>query len=205
MGIYRDQILPRAIDRMLAAGEIMKYRGHTAEGLHGEVVEIGFGSGLNCEKYPDEVTTVHAVDPATVGRKLAAGRVAATHAEVRYIGLDGRSLPLDDESCDSALSTYTLCTIPDVERAIDEVMRVLRPGGAFHVLEHGLAPDPGVARWQRRLNPIQRRVGDGCHLDRAHDDLLRSAGMEIEVNEQWYGDGPKAFSRFYRIVARKPA
>ncbi len=204
MGIYREQLLPRAIDRMLSAGEIMKYRGHVVEGLHGEVVEIGFGSGLNCEKYPEAVSRVHAVDPHKVGRKLAAERVAATHVDVRYVGLDGQSLPLDDESCDSALSTYTLCTIPDAGMAIREIRRVLRPGGAFHVLEHGLAPDDKVARWQHRLTPIQRRVGDGCHLNRDHEVLLSEAGFEIESCEQWYADGPKAFSRFYRIVARKP-
>lgn len=204
MGIYREQFLPRFIDKTLGTGEIMKYRGQVTEGLHGDVVEIGFGSGLNCEKYPPEVSRVHAVDPATVGRKLAEDRVAATHADVRYVGLDGRSLPLEDESCDSALSTYTLCTIPDVERAIQEILRVLKPGGTFHVLEHGLAPDEKVARWQRRLNPVQRRLGDGCHLDRDHHALIGEAGFEIESSEQWYARGPKPYSRFYRIVGRKP-
>ena len=107
MGIYRTQILPRIIDRMLSAGEIMKYRGQTTAGLHGEVVEIGFGSGLNVEKYPSDVSRVFAVDPSLVGQKLAAPRVAASPVEVEYTGLDGQSLPLDDESCDAALSTYT--------------------------------------------------------------------------------------------------
>ena len=204
MGLYRDQILPRAIDRMLGVEAIMRERAIVADGLHGEVVEIGFGSGLNVEVYPAEVTTVHAVDPAAVGRKLAADRVAASPAEVRHVGLDGEDLPLDDESCDGALSTFTLCTIPDAQRAVAEVWRVLRPGGAFHVLEHGLAPDPSVVAWQRRLNPIQRRLGDGCHLDRPHDRMLRDAGFVLETNHQWYAAGPKPMSRFYRIVARKP-
>lgn len=129
MGVYRSQILPRYINRALAAGEIMKYRGLTAEGLRGRVVEVGFGSGLNIEKYPTEVTHVYAVDPSLVGRTLAAERVAASPVEIEYVGLDGQSLPLADESCDCALSTYTLCTIPDVATALREVLRVLKPGG----------------------------------------------------------------------------
>ncbi len=204
MGIYRQQVLPRIIDRLLSTGEVMKYRSQTVEGLHGKVVEIGFGSGLNVSLYPPEVTTVYAVDPATVGQKLAADRVAASPVDVEYIGLDGQSLPLDDESCDAALSTYTLCTIPDAALALTEVFRVLKPGAKFHLLEHGLAHEEGVVKWQRRFNPIQKRVGDGCHLDRDHRSMLTDAGFEIESLEEWYAKGPKPFASFYRGVAVKP-
>ena len=205
MGIYREQVLPRAIDKLLSTGEVMKYRSQTVEGLHGTVVEIGFGSGLNVSLYPQEVTTVYAVDPAKVGQKLAAERVEASHVNVQYVGLDGQSLPLNDESCDGALSTYTLCTIPDAALALSEVMRVLKPGAKFHVLEHGLAPEEKVAKWQGRLNPIQKRIGDGCHLDRDHRTMLLDAGFEIESLDEWYANGPKPLSRFYRGVAIKPA
>lgn len=204
MGFYANQILPRFIDKALSVGEIMKYRGQTAEGLHGRVVEIGFGSGLNVEKYPAEVTHVYAVDPSLVGRRLAARRVAASHAEVEYVGLDGQSLPLDDESCDSALSTYTLCTIPDVAAALQEVRRVLRPGGRFHVFEHGLSRDEKVARRQRRFNPIQRRLGGGCRLDRDHWELLTDAGFELRTHAEFYGRGPRIIAAYYRGVAVKP-
>lgn len=204
MGIYREQILPRAIDKLLSTGEVMKYRTQTVQGLHGEVVEIGFGSGLNVSLYPPEVTTVYAVDPAKVGQKLAADRVADSHVNVQYIGLDGQSLPLDDESCDAALSTYTLCTIPDAGLALNELMRVLKPGARFHLLEHGLAPEDGVAKWQTRLNPIQKRIGDGCHLDRDHRAMLLEAGFEIESLDEWYAKGLKPLARFYRGVAVKP-
>lgn len=204
MGIYRHQVLPRLIDKLLSTGEVMKYRAQTVDGLHGKVVEIGFGSGLNVSLYPPEVTTVYAIDPATVGQKLAAERVAESSVDVQYIGLDGQSLPLDDESCDAALSTYTLCTIPDAGLALSEVMRVLKPGARFHVLEHGLAPERNVAKWQSRLNPIQKRVGDGCHLDRDHRSMLTDAGFEIESLEEWYAKGPKSYSRLYRGVAVKP-
>lgn len=205
MGIYREQLLPRAIDKLLSTGEVMKYRTQTVDGLHGKVVEIGFGSGLNVSLYPPEVTTVCAVDPAKVGQKLAADRVAASHVDVQYVGLDGQSLPLDDESCDAALSTYTLCTIPDAPLALSEIMRVLKPGARFHVLEHGLAPEENVAKWQSRLNPIQKRLGDGCHLDRDHRAMLLEAGFEIESLDEWYAKGPKPMARFYRGVAIKPA
>ncbi len=205
MGIYRREVLPRVIDKLLSTGEVMKYRSQAVEGLHGKVVEIGFGSGLNVSLYPPEVTTVYAVDPATVGQKLAAERVSDSPVDVQYIGLDGQSLPLDDESCDAALSTYTLCTIPDAGLALSEVMRVLKPGARFHVLEHGLAPDPNVAKWQGRLNPIQKRLGDGCHLDRDHRAMLTDAGFEIESLDEWYAKGPKSFSRLYRGVAIKPS
>lgn len=204
MGFYVDNVLPRGIDKLLGTGEIMKYRGQIADGLHGEVVEIGFGSGLNCEKYPPEVTRVYAIDPATVGRTLAADRVAATHVEVRYVGLDGEKLPLDDESCDSALCTYTLCTIPDARQAVAEVRRVLKPGGRFHVLEHGISTDEGVARWQHRLNSTQKVLFGGCNLDRDPVAYLDEAGFEVERSDSYYAKGPKPWSYFYEVVARKP-
>jgi len=205
MGIYRTQVLPRLIDRLLGTKDVAKDRSLTTPGLHGTIVEIGFGSGLNVKHYPAEVEKVYAIDPALVGRKLAAERVAASPAIVEYVGLDGASLPLDDESCDAALSTYTLCTIPDVSRAIAEIRRVLKPGGRFHVLEHGLARDDATAGWQGRLNPIQKRLGDGCHLDRDHAAMLADGGFEIEEHEEWFGKGPKAYAALYRLVALKPS
>lgn len=204
MGVYREQILPRVIDKLLSTDEVMGDRLEVVKGLHGAVVEVGFGSGLNVGLYPPEVHTVYAIEPATVGRKLAAKRVASSGVRVEHVGLDGQHLPLEDESCDSALSTYTLCTIPDVALALREIRRVLKPGARLHLLEHGLSPDPGVVRWQRRLNPLQRRLGDGCHLDRDHNELLSDAGFELEAMHNWYGRGPRPLTCFYRGVARKP-
>ena len=204
MGFYREQFLPRFIDKALGTKTILNFRSEAAEGLSGDIVEIGFGSGLNMEAYPDEVTRVYAVDPAMVGRKLAAERVAASPVEVDYIGLDGEALPLDDNSCDGALSTFTLCTIPDAAAALDELRRVVKPGGRVHVLEHGQARDESVHKWQQRLNPIQRRIGDGCHLDRDHLAMVEAAGFEIDEHREWYAKGPKPFSAFYLISAINP-
>src|SRR3977135_3662187 len=166
MPFWTDEVVPRMTDKMLGSRDVAEHRKRIIEGLRGEVVEIGFGSGLNVPYYPVDVTTVFAVDPSLVGRKLSAARVAESSVPIRFVGLDGESLPLGDAAVDAALSRFTLCTIPDAARAVREVHRVLRPGGQFHFLEHGLCPEAGVARWQHRLNPIQRRVAGGCTLDR---------------------------------------
>ena len=141
-------------------------------------MEIGFGSGLNMPAYPPEVHLVYAVEPALTARRLAEERIAESHVRVEHVALRGESIPLEDNSCDGALSTFTLCTIPDVGAALAEVRRVLRPGGRFHFLEHGLSPDPSVANWQRRLDPLQKRLADGCHLTRDTPTPLRAAGFE---------------------------
>ena len=172
-------------------------------GLAGDVLEIGFGSGLNVPLYPAEVTKILAVDPATVGRDLAADRVAASPIAVEYVGLDGQSLPLDDESVDHVLSTWTLCTIPDVHRALTEVRRVLRPGGTLHFLEHGLSPDPKVAVWQHRLTPLERKIAGGCHFDRPIDDLVTAADLTITREDHFYMRGPKTVGYMYEGVATK--
>lgn len=204
MGLYRDQILPRVIDKVLADPAIMRHRAETTAGLSGTIVEIGFGSGLNVPVYPPEVTRVYAVDPALVGRRLAAERVAASPVTVEYVGLDGQDLPLDEATCDGALATFTLCTVPDPDRALAELKRVLKPGGRLHLLEHGLAPEPSVARWQRRLNPVQRRLADGCHLDRDHRRLVEDAGFVIDEHREWYARGPRPWTRFHLLRAHRP-
>jgi len=204
MGLYREQILPRVIDRVCGGVAMQRFRDRACAGLNGTIVEIGFGSGLNVASYPPEVELVYAVEPAALGQRLAAPRIAEGHARVEHVGLRGESLPLADESCDGALSTFTLCTIPGVERALAEVVRVLRPGGTFHILEHGIAPDPGVARWQHRLDPIQHVVGDGCHLTRDPLALLRGAGLEVLESDQRYVAGPKPWTFMTRAVGRKP-
>lgn len=203
MSFYSDQILPRFVDRVLGGEEFAKIRGRVAAGLSGEVLEVGFGSGLNVPLYPPAVRRVQAVDPATVGRKLAAKRVAASAVPVEYVGLDGQLLPLDTDSVDHVLITWTMCTIPDVESALGEMYRVLRPNGELHFVEHGRSPHPKVARWQDRLTPIQRRFAGGCHLNRPIDGLVAQAGFTVTRMENYYMKGPKPMGYMFEGRATK--
>jgi ubiquinone/menaquinone biosynthesis C-methylase UbiE len=207
VGIWTDQVVPRFTDKMLGSRQVMKLRRRAVDSLAGAVLEIGFGSGLNVPLYPPEVTRVYAVDPSLVGRKLSRERVDASPVTVDFVGLDGAHLPLDDASVDAALSTFTLCTIPDVTSALSEVFRVLRPGAAFHFLEHGLCPDPAVARKQHRFNGIQQRLAGGCHLDRPIDALVREAGFEITALDHDHMPGPEfmlPWGYLYEGVATRP-
>lgn len=196
--------MPRLVDRACGTADLRHWREQATAGLFGTVVEIGFGSGLNIPAYPAEVTLVYAVEPAATARRLAHQRISDSEIRVEHIGLRGESIPLDDASCDGALSTFTLCTIPDVEQALAEVWRVLRPGGRFRFLEHGMSPDTNVARWQRRIEPFQKRLADGCHLTRQPADLVRDAGFTIERVESRYASGPKPWTWLTEGAALKP-
>ena len=193
MGIYSEKVLPHIVNRACGMKSNAVLRQRVCEGLHGQVVEIGFGSGHNVPYYPAAVTGVAAIEPADVGWKLAGKRLAAATVPVERKGLDGQSLPLPDDSCDAALSTWTLCTIPDVAAALQEVRRVLKPGGALHFVEHGLAPDEKVQVWQHRLEPVQKRLFGGCHLSRPIAGLLTDAGFTITESDAFYEKGAPKF------------
>lgn len=203
VGCYQDHVLPRITNVLLSNREFKRVRERVAAGLSGEVLEVGFGSGLNVPCYPNHLRRVLAVDPATVGRKLAAKRLAASTVPVEYVGLDGQNLALDSDSVDHVLLTWTMCTIPDVEQALNEMRRVLRPGGQLHFAEHGLSPDPKVAHWQHRLNPLQQKWAGGCNLDRPIDQLVTGAGFEMTRLDNFYVKGPKATGYTYEGVATK--
>jgi SAM-dependent methyltransferase len=196
MGVYRDFVLPRLIDRLCGSRGMLRWRKRATEGLVGQIVEIGFGSGLNLPFLPPEVTGVFAVEPSATAKKLALKREVRTDVKVIHVGLDGESIPLEDESCDSALCTFTLCTVADPAKALREIHRVLRPGASLHFLEHGIAPDPSVARWQHRLDPLERRLADGCRLTRDPQALVRDAGFAIESITQRYARGPRPWCYF---------
>ena len=204
MGRYRDLILPHLVDRVCAMSAIAPWRARVVEGVHGRVVEIGFGSGLNVGHYPAAVQLVLAVEPAAGARRLAARRLATGTAHVDVVGADAEHLPIIAGTFDAALSTFTLCTVRDPVAVLREVRRVLRPGGTLHFLEHGIAREPRVAAWQRRLDPLQRRFAGGCHLTRDVIALVTSAGLHLERCEQAYADGPRPWSFFTVGVASSP-
>lgn len=172
--------------------------------LSGRLLEVGFGSGLNTTHYPGAVTSVAAVEPSDRGWAMSADRRRESSVPIERTGLDGQALTEEDASCDSALVTFSLCTIPDPVRALREIARVLRPGGVLAFLEHGLSPDQGIARWQHRLDPIERRIAGGCELSRDIPALIRGAGFEVIDLETKYLPGPaiaKPWMHGYRGVA----
>lgn len=163
-----------------------RLRREALSSVHGRVLEIGFGTGINLDYYPPGIESIVAVDSNPGVATLAARRAAATGIDVEHHPLSAERLPFDSGSFDTVVSTFTLCSIPDLQRALAEVRRVLRSGGELVFLEHGLSPDPGVARWQRRLNPAWKVVGDGCHLDRDTSVELRRSGLKIDHVRNFY-------------------
>jgi ubiquinone/menaquinone biosynthesis C-methylase UbiE len=205
VAIYHDHVLPRLINVACNLKEARKQRERVCAGLSGEVVEVGFGSGLNVPYYPAAVTRVAAVEPSDTAWKLAAKRLGDASVPVERAGLDGQSLPFPDDSFDAALSTWTMCTIPDIDAALRELRRVLRPGGTVHFVEHGLAPDADVQRWQHRLEPTQKRLFGGCHLTRLAPDLLTGAGFRIVEVDRYYEKGTPKFVGAHALgVAESP-
>ena len=196
MGVYEERVLPRLVEVTCGGQEMERWRRRATEGLHGTVVEIGFGSGLNLPAYPQEVTRVLAVEPSELARERSRRHQGHEALRVDHVGLDGESLPLPDDACDGALATFTLCTIPRPEVALAELRRVLRPGGRFHFLEHGRSPDERVRRWQHRFEPVQRRVAGGCHLTRDGLAMGTEAGFTVEQVQSRYAKGPKPWTWF---------
>lgn len=178
MGFYENVILPRAVDVVLGR-PFEGTRSRVTSDLSGEVLEIGFGTGRNVPHYPAAVTRVLAVEPAIRARRIAARRVDRSAVPVEYVGLDGEQLPVADESMDHVLVTWTLCTIPDVERALAEIVRVLRPAGSLRFVEHGRSPRPGTSRSQDWFTPVWGRIAGGCHLNRPIEDLVCASGLSM--------------------------
>jgi ubiquinone/menaquinone biosynthesis C-methylase UbiE len=202
MGWYGEQVVPRIAEKGLALKHTGEMRERVCSGLAGTVLELGFGSGLNASYYPAAVTEILAVEPSDVAWRRAEPRVATVPAPVRRVGLDGQDLPLPDDSADTAVSTWTLCTIPDAVQALREVRRVLRPGGTLRFVEHGRAPHPKVEAWQHRLEPLQKRIAGGCHLARPIDELVTAAGFVVQDLRQYYAPKePKPWASMYEGAA----
>jgi len=202
--VWDERVLPRLTDRRLRASELDELRRAACQGLTGRVLEIGFGSGLNVRWYPREVTSVTAIEPSDLAWELSAPRRATSDVAIVRAGLDSQRLDLPDDSHDGVLVTFSLCTVPDPLLALRESRRVVRAGGRLHALEHGLAPDETVRRWQRRMEPLQRATGGGCHLTRDVVTLLEGSGWRVEDLEQAYLPGPalaRPWTYVYRLVA----
>src|SRR3954451_390955 len=198
MAFYNDRVLPHVINVVMNTKQMRSLRTRVCADLDGEVLEIGFGTGHNLPFMPSTVKRLLAVEPSGRSVELARERIEASPIDVEVVGLDGQRLPVDDASVDAVLCTWSLCTIPDAIAAVGEARRVLRPGGTFHFIEHGLAPDDGVRRWQNRLNPIQNRIGGGCNLNRDIAALVEAGGMRITKLDRYYNSGePKAFGAMY--------
>jgi ubiquinone/menaquinone biosynthesis C-methylase UbiE len=202
MSFYGDRILPHLIEMSMRQEHFAPYRRRTVGEARGRVLEIGVGSGLNLPFYAAG-TQVTGIDPSA--RLLSMAREAATDRSkaVELIEGTAEAIPLPEGTVDTVVTTWTLCSIPDHAKALSEVRRVLKPGGRLLFAEHGLAPEPGVVRWQDRLTPIWRRIGGGCHLNRPIDRLIASAGFEITALSTGYMKGPKPMTFMYEGHARR--
>lgn len=200
---YDRHILPHLIDIAMRAPMATRERELLVPQAHGTVLEIGAGSGLNMAHYGADVDKLFALEPSDKLRAMAAPKAAHTSFPVEFLGLKGEDIPLDDQSVDTVITTWTLCTIPDPDKALQGMYRVLKPGGHLLFVEHGRAPSDRLARWQDRLSPAWSCIAGGCHLNRRPDRLIGNAGFTIEGMEEGFLDGPKLLTYHYKGVARR--
>ena len=204
MGLWRTFIFPRLLDRCMAT-PFEQYRQPIVAQATGQVLEVGFGTGLNLPYYPTHVTGITALDANPGMFPVAQKRIAAAPIRVDPLVGNGEHLAFADHTFDTVVSTWTLCSIPAVCQALQEIYRVLRPGGRFIFIEHGLSWEPQIQSWQHRLTPVQKRLVDGCHLDRNIETLVTSLAFELQRLDQFYAEEtPKVFGALYVGVARKP-
>lgn len=198
MGIYSRYILPPLLDYAMRDKPIMRQRAKVVPLARGRVLEVGVGSGLNLSFYDkDKVDKVLGLDPSPELNVMARKRAAEARVDVDWLQLSSERIPLPDESIDSIVITYTMCTIPDVDSALLEMRRVLKPGALLHFSEHGIAPDPSVRKWQDRLNPVWGRIAGGCNINRDVPRLLEKAGFHIDEIDTMYLPGPRPLTYNY--------
>jgi ubiquinone/menaquinone biosynthesis C-methylase UbiE len=207
MSFYEDRILPHIIDRACSMGQVMKLRSQVVPHAKGVVLEVGMGSAINMEFYnSDHVDMVYGLEPSEGMRRKATTNLARSPIKVEWLDLPGEQIPLEDHSVDTVLLTFTLCTIPDWHTALQQMWRVLKPGGELLFLEHGESPHDGTRKWQHRITPGWKKVAGGCHLNRHIADLIRHAGFEIRELENLYiPKAPKIAGYIYKGRATKPA
>ena len=202
MGFYQSSILPLLIDLVMRQRNLAAYRNRVVPAAEGRVLEIGIGSGLNLPFYSQKAELVIGLDPSP--KLLAMARQAGhpVSGPVEFVEGSAEAIPLEAGSIDTVLTTWTLCSIPDAACSLREMYRVLKPGGRLLFVEHGRSPDPRVRRWQDRLTPAWRRIGGGCHLNRAIGALIEDAGFQFERIETGYMRGPKPMTFMYEGSAR---
>jgi ubiquinone/menaquinone biosynthesis C-methylase UbiE len=204
MKIYNEKILPRFLDFSMSGRFFAKYRKRTLANVQGRVLEIGFGSGLNLPFYPATVEEIVTVDPNGGMNKLALKRISASPLKVQPHVMGGEALPFEEASFDSVVSTWTLCSIPQVEQALSEVYRVLKPSGKFYYVEHGLSNEPKIQKWQNRLNFSQKMFFGGCNTNRPIEQLLLDQNFKPLETKQFYARGSiKPLGYFYQGVMGK--
>jgi ubiquinone/menaquinone biosynthesis C-methylase UbiE len=202
MNFYQHYILPRLVHLAMRQKAMLPFRRRVIGAAEGRVLEIGIGSGLNLSLYGLTVREVIGLDPSPELLLMARARAATAPVPVKLLEASAEAMPLDSASIDTVVTTWTLCTIPDAPRALREMRRVLRPGGALLFVEHGRAPEPGVAHWQDRLDPLWRRVAGGCHLNRKIDNLVSGSGFRIDVMTHARLPGPRTHTSLYEGRAR---
>src|SRR5689334_16971227 len=202
VGLYYRYIFPRLMDLSMRSAEVQRYRQQLVPQAKGRVLEIGIGSGLNLPFYGAQVEHLYGLEPSPELRGMALRRARRARCDVELLDGVAEQIPLADQSVDMVLSTWTMCTIVDVQGALREIRRVLRPGGELAFVEHGLAPDPGVRIWQHRLSPVWARCAGGCHLDRKIDTLIAAAGFRLDELHAEYAKGPRVMTYMYSGHAR---
>lgn len=202
MSFYDNQVLPRLIHLSMRQRNLATYRRRVIPAAEGRVLEIGVGSGLNLPLYTRRAERVIGLDPSPKLLQKARNATGSTVFPVELIEGSAEAIPLEDRSIDTVVTTWTLCTIPDAPRALGEMRRVLKPGGRLLFVEHGRAPDASVQRWQDRLTPLWKRIGGGCHLNRAIADLIVTAGFRPDRLETGYMKGPKPITFMYEGCAK---
>jgi len=206
MGLYAKYVLPRLIELAMRNPEITPIRAELISRSAGTVLELGIGSGLNLRFYPAGVQRIYGVDPSLELQERARPRASEAPAPVEFLLQSAEErLPLADSSIDTAVSTWSLCSIPDPVRALREVRRVLRPAGRLLFAEHGRSPDARVRLWQERVNPVWKRIGGGCHVNRPIDELIRAAGFEVDALQTRYLPGPRILTYTYQGSAHPRA
>ena len=200
MGFYQDRIVPHLVNLSMRNSRLGPYRERIASRAEGRVLEIGVGAGANLPLYTDRATEVLGVEPHPRLLNMAASKIG--HVPTKLIEGSAESIPLDDSSVDTVVTTWTLCTIPDIAKALTEMRRVLKPGGQLLFVEHGLSPDQGVRTWQDRLNPVWKKIAGGCNLNRPITDLIEAAGFRVSRLEKGYMQGPKPMTFMYEGAAR---